>query len=154
MFQMLNISGSALTAGRLRMDVVANNIANVETTQTAEGGPYQRRSVVLTSGTDTFGSVFRAQINRLPMGAAPGGFAGPSPSGVRVAGIVRDSAPPDLRHEPGHPDADAEGYVSYPNVDLVREMTDLMMASRAYQANVTAFNTNKNMLSSTLRMGR
>ncbi len=154
MFQMLNISGSALTAGRLRLDVVANNIANVETTRTAEGGPYQRRTVVLTSGRGGFDSVLRAQIERLPIPGPAAGFTDQGAPGVRVAGIVRDNSAADLRHEPDHPDADAGGYVSYPNIDLVREMTDLLMASRAYQANVTAFNVNKTMLSSTLRMGR
>ncbi|MFO8059500.1 MAG: flagellar basal body rod protein FlgC [Bacillota bacterium] len=154
MFHLLNVSGSALTAGRLRMDVAANNIANVETTQTAEGGPYQRRTVLLTAGTGGFDSVLRAQIARLPVSGFRGDLAGESEAGVRVARIVRDNSPSDLRHEPGHPHADEDGYVAYPNVDLVREMTDLLMASRAYGANVTAFNVNKNMLSSTLRMGR
>lgn len=151
MIDSLNISGSALTAGRLRLDVVASNIANAETTRTADGLPYRRRTVLLTSGGSQFDLMLKAQLQRLPVKHPPGESR--AARGVQVAGIMDDAAPFEYRHDPDHPDADENGYVVYPNVDLVREMTDLLMASRAYQANATAFNVTKNMISTTYRMG-
>ncbi len=149
-----DISGSALTTSRLRLDVISNNIANVETTTTAEGGPYQRRSVVLSDGSsNSFARTLQNQMNSIP-GAQFNGTAGAgTANGVMAERIARDPSPPDLRHEPDHPDANEDGYVAYPNVDLVHEMTDLLMANRTYQANASAFDVSKNMVQSTLRMG-
>lgn len=151
MINSLNISGSALTAGRLRLDVVAANIANAETTRTADGLPYRRRTVLLASGDSRFDAVLRTQLQRL--GVHLGRQESSEIRGVQVAGIMDDAAPFEYRHDPDHPDADENGYVAYPNVDLVREMTDLLMASRAYQANTTAFNVTKNIIAATYRMG-
>ncbi len=148
MLNAFDISGSALTTGRLRLDVIANNMANVETTNTAEGGPYQRRTVVLTDGEHGFAHMLRAQMNRMPVSS--NGIGG---DGVRAQRVARDPSPPDMRYDPDHPDADEDGYVAYPNVDLVSEMTDLLMANRTYQANTTAFSVTKNMVQSTLRLG-
>jgi len=147
-----DVTGSALTAGRLRLDVIANNIANVETTRTSEGGPYQRRSVVLQNGGDDFSSIFRREIDRLPLSANP--TTNNSSRGVQANRITRDSSPPEMRYDPDHPDANEDGYVAYPNVDLVREMTDLLMANRAYSANSSAFDVTKNMVHSTNNLGR
>ncbi|HEY8496796.1 MAG TPA: flagellar basal body rod protein FlgC [Limnochordales bacterium] len=132
------ISASGMTAERLRMDTIANNLANANTTRTAGGGPYRRQV-----------PVFAARETRVP--GRPGGFTG---AGVRVIGIHHDSSPPRLVYDPNHPDADANGYVAMPNVDVVREMVDLITASRAYEANVTAFNTAKNMAMRALDIGR
>ena len=153
MLKILDISGSALTAGRLRLDVIANNIANVEATRTAEGGPYQRRSVLLGEASEGFHSVLNRHLQRLP--AALGHRVnGHSSGGVRATRIARDQSPFELRYDPEHPDAGEDGYVRYPNVDLVREMTDLLMANRAYQANASALSVTKNLMQTTLRMGR
>jgi flagellar basal-body rod protein FlgC len=136
------ISASALSAQRRRMDVIAANLANAESTRTAAGGPYRRRDVVLEP-------------------AAPdGGFAdmlsasGEAGLGVRVRSVVEDLRPPRLVFDPGHPDADAEGFVAMPNVNVMSEMVDMMAASRAYEANVTALNVTKRVLEATLDLGR
>lgn len=151
MIDSLNISGSALTAGRLRLDVVAANIANAETTRTADGLPYRRRTVLLASGESRFDVLLRTRLQTLGLHLPRA--ASPEAAGVRVAGVLDDAAPFEYRHDPHHPDADEDGYVTYPNVDLVREMTDLLMASRAYQANATAFNVTRNIIAATYRMG-
>lgn len=134
-FTGLKVGGSALTAQRLRMDVIANNIANAETTRSADGKPYRRQQIVFTS---TPGSTARPMSWR-------GDQANRIQQGVRVAGIYEDETPPRMVYDPGHPDADADGYVAYPDIDVVTEMTDMMAATRAYEANVTAINTAKNM---------
>jgi len=132
------ISASGMTAERLRMDTIANNLANANTTRTAAGGPYRRQV-----------PVFAARERGLRSG--PGGFAG---AGVRVVGIRHDPGPPRLVYDPSHPDAGPDGYVAMPNVDVVREMVDLISASRAYEANVAAFNTAKSMAMRALEIGR
>lgn len=132
LFDAIDISGSGLSAERLRMDVTAENLANAQTTRTAAGGPYRRKAVVLEEA----GGAFGAQLARA--------------RGVQVAGIVEDPAPPRLAYDPGHPDADARGYVQMPNVNPVTEMVDLITASRGYEANVTAMQTAKQMFSKTL----
>ncbi|HEY8416582.1 MAG TPA: flagellar basal body rod protein FlgC [Limnochordales bacterium] len=132
------ISASGMTAERLRMDTIANNLANANTTRTAEGGPYRRQV-----------PVFAARETR--RGARPGGFTG---AGVRVVAIRHDPGAPRLVYDPSHPDAGPDGYVAMPNVDVVREMVDLITASRAYEANVTAFNTAKSMAMRALDIGR
>lgn len=136
-----SISASGMTAERLRMDTIANNLANVNTTRTEEGGPY-RRQVPVFAPRETAAAGRRS-------GAAS--FNG---AGVRVIGIRQDDGPPRLVYDPEHPDADEAGYVHMPNVELVREMVDLITASRAYEANVTAFNTAKTMALRALDIGK
>jgi len=143
----LRISASALTAQRLRMDVIASNLANAETTRTAEGGPYQRRRV-------EFAPVLAEQLGMralLPAGAPPGTDPG---QGVRVTAITRDSAAVRAVYDPNHPDANAEGYVLFPDIDVVTEMTDMLSASRSYEANVTVMNATKAMALKALEIGR
>lgn len=124
----MEVSGSALTAERLRLDTIANNLANANTTRTPEGGAYRRQVVVFA-----------------PREQAGWPFAEGGGAGVRVVGIRPDNSPLRRVYNPGHPDADPEGYVQMPNVDPVVEMVDLLSAARAYEANVTVINETKNM---------
>jgi flagellar basal-body rod protein FlgC len=141
----LEISASGLTAERLRMDVTAENLANAQTTRGADGQPYRRKEVILQETPGSFGAT---------LSAAMGGGDG-STGGVQVAGVVQDTATPLKRvYDPGHPDADAQGYVAMPNVDTVTEMVDLIGAQRAYEANVTAMQAAKQMFSRTLDLLR
>ena len=144
LFRSMAISGSALTAERLRLDVIANNLANASTTRTAQGGPYRRQQVVFTPRGEETQWMFPG------MEAAPK-FRG---QGVRVAGITADASAFKRVYEPGHPDADASGYVSYPNVNTVTEMVDMMAATRAYEANVAAISAAKAMATAALDIGR
>ncbi len=148
MFGGLEISASGLTAERLRMDVAAENLANAQTTRGTDGGPYRRKSVVLEQAAAS-GS-FGAQLRTAMDGRAGGGASG----GVQVAGIVEDLSPARQIYDPGHPDADAQGYVAMPNVDTVAEMVDLITASRGYEANVTAMQASKQMFTKTLELLR
>lgn len=133
------ISASGLRAQRLRMDVIAANLANAQSTQSPDGGPYRRRDVLLESNPGSpFGDV---------LGAARA-------EAVRVARVVADNRPPRMQHAPGHPDADANGFVAMPNVNVVSEMVDMMAATRAYEANVTAINATKRVLQAALEIGR
>ncbi|OGO39892.1 MAG: flagellar basal body rod protein FlgC [Chloroflexi bacterium RBG_16_57_9] len=137
------MSGSALTAERVRMDVIANNIANMNTTRTPGGGPYQRQQVVFTpQKTD---SIFQISSTggRLDTGR-----------GVRVQAILEDAQPGLTAYEPAHPDADANGYVTYPNVDVNTELVDMLAARRAYEANVVVINATKVMVNQALEIGR
>jgi flagellar basal-body rod protein FlgC len=145
MFDAFDISASALTAERMRMDVTAENLANAQTTRTADGGPYRRKEVVLQEVAK--GGGFAGSL-RAAMGS------GGRPGGVEVAGIAEDSTPNKMVYDPGHPDADANGYVAMPNVDSVTEMVDLISASRAYEANVTALQSAKTMFTKTLDLLR
>lgn len=140
-----NISGSGLTAERLRMDVIAENIANAKVTRTESGGPYRRKVVVLSSVGDQNGTSFKSAFQ-----SAADSTVG---EGVQVSQIMED--PSDLIpvYDPTHPDADAKGYYYLPNVDTTEEMTDMMAASRAYEANVTAFNSIKAMALKALEIG-
>jgi len=147
MFDGLEISASGLTAERMRMDVVAQNLANAQTTRGADGQPYRRQEVVLQERTPTSG--FGAAL----AGAMGGGRTG-TPGGVQVAQIAKDQTPLKRVYDPGHPDADANGYVQMPNVDSVSEMVDLISAQRAYEANVTAMQAAKQMFSKTLELLR
>lgn len=141
----LNISGSGLTAGRLRMDVISENIANATTTRTADGGPYRRKTVAYQSIEDaSFRDVLRNTVN----GAQSAG------RGVAVSAIEEDDTEFSRVYDPDHPDADEEGYVLMPNVDLVEETVDMMAASRAYEANLSVFNAVKEMASKALELGR
>jgi flagellar basal-body rod protein FlgC len=137
----MNVSASALTATRLRMDIISENIANSNTTRTANGDPYRRKYVVFQeiNSDNTFAKFF----NR----------AERAYGGVRVTEIGEDDSEFKLDYNPNHPDADAEGYVRMPNVEVVQEMVDMMSAYRAYEANITAINTFKDMAIKTLELG-
>jgi len=143
-FNVLGTAGSALTAQRLRMDVTASNIANAESTNTPRGGPYKRERVVFQPMRAGASSSIEAQS----------GNGTEELRGVQVQGIIEDQSPPRLVYDPGHPDADADGNVAYPNVDLVTEMTDMLSASRAYEANITVINASKNMAQRAIDLGR
>lgn len=142
------ISASALTAQRLRMDVVSSNIANAETTRASvvdgKASPYRRKMVVLTPNQTDFSSMLQSQMS----GKATVG------NGVRVKAIEEDSAPFKPVYNPTHPDANVDGYVLMPNVDITKEMVDMISASRSYEANVTALNASKSMISKALEIGR
>jgi flagellar basal-body rod protein FlgC len=128
----LRASASGLSAERLRMDLIADNLANANTTRTPDGQPYRRKVAIFEPITPT-----------------------PRMSGgVRVAQIAQDPSPPRMVYDPSHPDADPNGYVTYPNVDIVHEMVDMITASRAYEANIQAFNAAKGMFLRTLDIGR
>ena len=129
------ISASALAAQRIRMNTISSNMANVHTTRTEEGGPYRRKDVVFQS----------APVEPQAAGEL---------QGVEVAGIVEDRTPPKMVYDPGHPDADEDGNVALPNVNVIEEMVNMMMAMRAYEANVTTFNISKRMFLKTLEIGR
>lgn len=140
------ISASALTAQRLRMDVISSNIANAETTRASvvdgKAVPYRRKMVVLqTADRNNFSDILNDKMN--------GGA-----KGVTVAEITEDSAPMKPVYNPSHPDADANGYVYMPNVDVTKEMVDMISASRSYEANVTMLNASKAMVSKALEIGR
>jgi flagellar basal-body rod protein FlgC len=134
-----------MTAQRQRINTISENIANAQTTRTPEGGPYRRREVVMAAVANdrTFEEELRAQ-DRSPS----------TTTEVKVVGITQDSRPPILRYEPGHPDANEEGYVAMPNINVMEEMVNMMMASRAYEANTAAFNASKKMAEAALDLGR
>ncbi|MBE3590243.1 MAG: flagellar basal body rod protein FlgC [Firmicutes bacterium] len=146
LFGPLDISASGLTAERLRLDLVANNLANADTTRTPGGGPYRRQLPVFAPGGVADGVLAAAAGAAIP-GAGEA-------AGVTVVGIVSDPAPGPLRYDPTHPDAGPDGFVRLPNVDPTKEMVDLVAASRAYQANVTAFEAGKNMFRAGLDIAR
>jgi flagellar basal-body rod protein FlgC len=148
LFGSLDISASALSAERLRMDVTAENLANAQSTRTANGGPYRRKEVVLEATGDG------GFAGALASARAGSGSSGGADGGVRVSGIVEDQTPNRLVYDPSHPDANAQGYVSMPNVNPVTEMVDLISASRSYEANVTAMQTSKQMFTKTLDLLR
>ena len=145
LFGAIDISGSGLSAERLRMDVTAENLANAQSTQGADGQPYRRKEVVLRQA----GGDFAGELD-----TAMGARATTQGRGVEVVEIAEDQAPNRMVYDPGHPDANADGYVSMPNVDPVTEMVDLIAASRAYEANVTAMQTAKTMFTKTLDLLR
>jgi len=135
LFSALSVSASGLAAQRARAELLAENLANAETTRTPEGGPYRRKDAVFSSEpvSSAFSSVFRMEV-------------GATQTGVRVAEIIEDPREPEKRYLPGHPDADAEGYVSFPRVNPAEDMVDLMGAARGYQANVAAMSAIKDMI--------
>jgi flagellar basal-body rod protein FlgC len=133
-FNVLKVSASAISAQRQRLNIVASNLANVHSTRTKEGGPYRRKDVVFSAFT----------IDSVPIKL----------EGVRVTGIVEDPTPFNTVYDPSHPDADAEGYVKMPNVNIIEEITNMMMAFRAYEASVSAFNMSKSMFMKALELGR
>ena len=145
----INIVGSGITAQQLRLDVVSENIVNINTTRTEAGGAYRRKMVVFQaeSGRDGFRQAMAAAAAASNRGYENAG-------GVRVVEIVEDPSDLPITYDPSHPDANEQGYVEMPNITLVKEITDAMAASRAYASNVTAFNTLKSVLSSSLEIGR
>jgi len=141
LFRVLEISGSALLAERIRAEVTAANLANAETTRTESGGPYQRMNVVFGArpvGIQGFGGMMMASLADLHA------------EDVRVVNLAQDTTPPVKRFEPGHPDADVQGYVSYPAINPAEEMVNLMGAARAYEMNASAVTSTKNMIQTAL----
>jgi len=132
LFAALQVSASGLSAQRKRAELLVENMANSETTRTPEGGPYRRKDVVLTTDVQAspFSSVFQNELAQ----------------GVRVAQVVQDNREPELRYLPGHPDADAQGYVGFPRMNPAEEMVDLLGASRSYQGNAVAMSAVKDMI--------
>ena len=145
-FKAMRISSSGLSAERLRMDTIASNIANAGTTRTTnadgtKGGPYKRKIAVFQENIDN-------EIRKFDSSTSFNG------NGIKAVGIVEDNSPFKRVYDPSHPDADADGYVEMPNVDPLKEIVDLMAATRAYEANVTAINSEKNMALKALEIGR
>jgi flagellar basal-body rod protein FlgC len=162
LFGMIDESGGAMQAERMRAEVVAANMANAETTRTAAGTPYHRQSVVFSagSGDPSFAGALGASLSSTANDALSGFqsasllHSGKVAPGVHIAAVVQDSAPPLKRYDPSHPDADAEGYVSYPDINPLTEMVDLMGATRAYGLNASAVQAEKSMISSALEIGK
>jgi flagellar basal-body rod protein FlgC len=133
-FAVFQVSASALAAQRQRMNTIASNMANAQSTRTADGGPYRRQDVVFTTDPQ------------------PEGESGLQ--GVKVSSIVRDESPFNMVYDPGHPDANKDGYVAMPNVNVIEEMVNMMMASRAYEASVSTFNISKSNFMKMLELGK
>jgi len=144
-FNSINISASGLTAERLRMDIVTKNIANANTTRTTNGTPYRRQV-----------AIFKSKDNNVPFSEYLRRSSGQASNltGVEVVAIQNDSSPYKKVYEPGHPDADEGGYVLMPNVDIVTEMANMISATRAYEANITALNGTKSMALKALEIGK
>ncbi|MGZ9791447.1 flagellar basal body rod protein FlgC [Bacillus atrophaeus] len=146
-FQSLNVSGSALTAQRVRMDVVSSNLANMDTTRAkqvdGEWVPYRRKLVSLQSNGESFSSILHSRMS-----------SGGAGNGVKVTKITEDDSDFNLVYDPTNPDANEEGYVQKPNVDPLKEMVDLVSSTRSYEANVTAMNASKGMLLKALEIGK
>ncbi len=139
--QSMRISSSGLAANRTRMNAISSNIANAQTTRTAEGGPYRPKEVVFGSepARDKFSEVLEGEL---------------SGETVHATEVVNSNKPPILKYEPHHPDANKDGYVAYPNINVMAEMANMISASRAYEANINAFNTSKSMAQKALELGR
>jgi len=142
LFSVLSIGASGMAAQRTRAELLVENLANAETTRTPEGGPYRRKDAVFESSTveAPFSSVFNAHLE--------------SPGGVSVADIITDNSAPEQRYMPGHPDADAEGYVAFPHVNPAEDMVNLMGAARSYEANVSAIAAVKDMIQRSIDLFR
>ncbi len=139
----MRVSSSGLAAQRLRMNTIASNLANVETTRTPEGGPYRRKDVVFEAIPDArnFGEILTSSPDR-------------NISRVQVTDVLVDRGAPVMKYQPDHPDANEQGFVAYPNVNLMEEMTNMIQASRAYEANVSAMQASKDMALRALEIGR
>lgn len=135
LFSILSVSASGMAAQRTRAEVLVENLANAETTRTAEGGPYRRKDVVFRAAPQTtpFSSIFQTEVNSQAMG-------------VEVSEIVTDTREPERRYLPGHPDADENGYVAFPRISPAEDMIDLLNTSRQFQANVSAMQATKDMI--------
>ena len=150
-FHSMNTTASALTAQRLRMDVISSNMANVDTTRAkqvdGQWEPYRKKSVTLTEQQGDFSSFLNVAMGKTSKQSVG--------NGVKVSKINEDTETPfKLVYDPTHPDANEEGYVQTSNVDLLKEMVDLVSATRSYEANVTVFNANKSMLTKALEIGK
>jgi flagellar basal-body rod protein FlgC len=145
----MNIAATGLAAQRLRMDIIAENIANVNTTRTADGGPYRRKTVLFQEISDN--SPFSIALGNI---FANRGTPAQQGHGVRVVGIQEDDRPGLLTYDPTHPDADEYGYVRMPNVNIVEEMVNMISASRSYEANITAMATARSLTQRTLEIGQ
>lgn len=143
-FDAINISASGLSAERIRMDIISKNIANANTTRTSSGLPYRRKMVVFKEKSSKPFSYYLSEYSRKSL----------NKQGVKISAIVEDKSPFKRVYEPGHPDADKDGYVLMPNVEVVKEMVDMISASRAYEANITAINSSKTMAMKALEIGR
>jgi len=150
-FSSLNISASGLSAQRRRMDTIAQNIANAETTRTEEGGPYRRQVVVTSEAPPTTfykyiqNKIRMSRTNTTHIEDKPIQSTMPVPTGTQVSEVIKDPSPPRLVYDPNHPDANAQGYVAKPNFNVISEMVDMITAARAYEANLTALNANKDI---------
>lgn len=133
-FNLLKVSASAMAAQRERMNAIASNMANVNSTRTEEGGPYKRRDVIFST---------------MPIGGNPEEL-----DGVQVEAVIKDDRPPRMVYDPGHPDADKDGFVAMPDINIIEEMVNMMTAFRAYEAAVATFNTSKAMFLKTLELGK
>lgn len=133
-FNLLKVSASAMAAQRERMNAIASNMANVNSTRTEEGGPYKRRDVIFST---------------MPVGGNPEEL-----NGVQVEAVIKDDRPPRMVYDPGHPDADNDGFVAMPDINIIEEMVNMMTAFRAYEAAVATFNTSKAMFLKTLELGK
>lgn len=140
----MRISSSGMAAQRMRMNTISSNIANINTTQTHEGGPYRRKDVVFEAMPEakTFGDIIMATDPRNDM------------QRVQVTDVISDRKAPLMKYEPDHPDANPDGYVAYPNINLMEEMTNMIQASRAYEANVSTMQAQKDLSLSALEIGR
>lgn len=139
----LRVSSSGMTAQRMRMNTISSNIANINTTRTPEGGPYRRKDVVFESMPEVrnFGEILTSQPDR-------------NVQRVQVTDVALDTKAPLLKYEPNHPDANEEGYVAYPNINLMEEMANMIQATRSYEANVSAMQASKDMAAAGLEIGR
>lgn len=142
-FDSMQTSASGLTAQRLRMNLVSGNLANTNTTRTEKGGPYQRKEPVFAAmpAKSAFNEILKEELGGIP-------------TEVNVVEVIDDSRKPLLKFDPMHPDADSQGFVSMPNINVMEEMVTMMTASRSYEANVTAISTSKNMVLKALEIGR
>jgi flagellar basal-body rod protein FlgC len=154
-----DISGYGLSAQRVRVNTISSNIANAQTTRTEEGGPYRRKEVLFKAinFNDVYNDMLNKESNSLgysdPLDEGEfGKQANPAIMSVIVDKVVRDDSKPQMKYEPNHPDADANGYVAYPNINPVVEMADLVEATRSYQANVAAFQSAKDMANSAISL--
>jgi flagellar basal-body rod protein FlgC len=139
----MRVSASGLAAQRMRMNTISSNIANVNTTRTPEGGPYRRKDVVLEAMPEakSFGEILTSQPQR-------------DIARVQVTDVAVDRKAPLMKYEPDHPDANEDGYVAYPNINIMEEMANMIQATRAYEANISAMNMTKDMAMSSLELGR
>ena len=151
LFSILDVSASALAAQRMRVEVLAQNIANAETTRTPEGGPYRRRHVVFKAEPQPL-SGFQAVLVRVQ--SPSGSSVPPDVQGVRVSEVSVDNTPPERRYLPSHPDANAEGYVDFPPFNPVEDMIDLTAGVRSYQANLAVVSAVREMITRTIEIAR
>jgi len=140
LYDSMQISSSAMSAHRLRLEIISSNLANIHTTRTPDGGPYQRKDVVFNSSNISFGDILNKEIETQ------------SP-GVSVERLFNDNRPFTMKYEPNHPDAGPNGYVAYPNVNVVEEMVNMIAATRSFEANISVFEAAKNMALRAIELG-